>query len=160
MKRENDSLKTKTNQETLERCTVIHHGENTRHYRTAKKLSEEYMASELEMSLTDYNRLERSAVIEEELLGAIAEILNLGIEWLRDILIINDRYYRYHQDGNGNTNFQNTDDINYNINYPVENVVDAYRENIETLKESLLTERKERQEILNKFITYVESQKK
>lgn len=121
--------------EVRENNLYVNHGENVRHYRTMKGYSQEYMATQLKISQPKYSEIERESVIDEKYLIDIAKILNLGIEWLNEIPIHRGTT-SYHQDGNGNTNFQNTGDVNYNINNPVEQVKEAYQDTIRIVKES------------------------
>ncbi len=110
----------------------ISHGENTRYYRNMKRFSQEYMAAKLGISQPKYSEIERSAVIDDETLSKIANILNIGLEWLKEIPILKGTTI-YNQDGNG-TNFQNTGDVNYTIQNPVEEIKEAYTNTIEILE--------------------------
>lgn len=115
-----------------ERKMVVSHGENVRHYRRMKGYSQEYMAHKLRISQPKYSEIERNNVIDEVILNKIAQILNIGVEWLRDIPLQTGTI-SYFQDGNG-TNFQNTGDVHYEINYPVETVKEAYESSIDIIK--------------------------
>lgn len=122
------------NIEVKEFRASTHHGDTVKHFRTAKGYSQEYMATQLNISQPKYSGIEKQEIIDEKYLETIAAILNVGIEWLRDIPLFKG-YNSYHQDGNGNTNFQNTGDVNYNINNPVDPIVDAYKDTINNFKE-------------------------
>ena len=153
------NVKTNIEVEVKENLVEINQGENVRHYRNMRKFSQEYMAAKLNISQSKYSELERSSIIEDKYLTQIAKILDIGLDWLKEVPIQKGNT-SYHQDGDGNTNFQNTGDVHYSINNPIEPVVTAYKVTIESLQKTIEAERKEKQEIMDKFVAYVENQKK
>lgn len=148
----------RTNSEKQKHSEVVHIGENIKRYRTIKGYSQEYMATEMKISQLKFSDLERSSIIGEEDLAKIAMILNLGIEWLKEIPLMKGSE-NYHQHGNENTNFQKNGHIDYTINNPVEQVAAAYEGIIKMLNVSIDLERKERLDILERFVSYMENRK-
>lgn len=148
----------RTNVEKQKHSEVIHVGENIKRYRIIKGYSLEYMATEMKISQLKFSDLERSSIIGEEDLTKIAMILNLGVEWLKEIPFIKGSE-NYQQHGNQNTNFQQNGHIDYTINNPVEQVAAAYENMIEMLKANINLERKEKLDILERFVSYMENQK-
>lgn len=146
---------------------TVNHGENVKHYRNLKRYSQEYMAAKMGITQPKYSDIERRSDIEDTHLKMIAKILNIGVEWLTDYPAVKG-YCSYHQDGNGNTNFQNTGDVNYNINNPVDQIALAYQNTFDSLNRALETfmgdkreaieaERKEKQLILDKLVSFMDS---
>ncbi len=111
------------------------HGKKVKHYRMSKGLTQEYMADKMGISSAEYTEIEKRKSIDEDSLAKIAKILNLGIEWLKDIPI-SIGIHNYYQDGNGSY-YQNTGDAHHSttINQPVEEVVRAYEKTIRKIEQ-------------------------
>lgn len=126
--------------EARESLVENHQGKKVKHYRISKGYSQEYMAIQLGISQQRYSELEKEEIVDEEHLIKIAEVLNIGIEWLKDIPIIKG-HNTFIQEGTG-ANFQNSGDATHatTINNPVEEVVKAYQEIISRMQESYKTE--------------------
>lgn len=123
------------NTESREIMIENHHGKKIRYYRMAKQLSRNQVAELLGISSEEYAEIEKKKNIEDEMLKKMAVILNLGVEWLKEIPI-NAGIHNYYQDGNGSY-YQNTGDAHHNttINQPVDEVVKAYEKTIKQIEE-------------------------
>ena len=114
-----------------ERYQKVHHGNNIELYRTAKGYSQEYMATQLGIAQQRFSDLEKQETIDEGILTKIADILGLGVEWLRDIPV-HRASNLYCQNGSG-VYFANTGNVTHTIVKPVEEVVEAYKGSLEQM---------------------------
>lgn len=104
---------------------TVHHGDNIRHYRHRKGYSQEYVASLLGESQQTISDWERKETLDDEILCRIADVLDIGISWLKDIPL--EKTSIYSQDGNNNTNFQSNHKVEYIIHNPLQAVENAYK---------------------------------
>lgn len=134
---------------------VSHHGENIRHYRTRIGFSQLCLAKLCNLEQYQISRLESQEFVDEKYLKIIADALNLGINWLKDIPApIPNHTFKI--DGKNNF-YQNTGKVisNYTLQAPIDETRHIQNLFIEKLKEcyqSIISKKDEKIEKLEKLL--------
>lgn len=135
--------------------STVHHGRNIKRVRRMKNINQEVIADAVCMSQQTVSRYESMKEIDDEILGRFAKALNIPLEQLKNmeedapVIYIENNSFENENTGNGTINSNSgIKDVSANYYNPIEKVTELY--------ERLLQAEKEKNESLEKRLSFIE----